>query len=233
MCKVGLGKELGLVRWDRNGKYETGGSIGGLVLGACFQQVGLPFEAGSRWKWIISGVKEKGKHVCMFNRTRITWCLHVLPFGKKPTHVYRLFCKKVGNFFGQNFIMLAFSRQCHAVASAPDDDALRPISLPPLFKHVHRVLPSGISIPWPPLLVGNGRRMLSNRNSFEDSSQATSEGPCRPRAWQCRGLIFKTREKLWSMWKVVCPFQLLENMIRYLHVFFAAFLLCALGPSCF
>ena len=41
-CKVGLGKELGLVRRDRTGKYETSGSIGSLVLCACLQQLGGP-----------------------------------------------------------------------------------------------------------------------------------------------------------------------------------------------
>ena len=49
--------------------------------------------------------------------------------------------------------MLAFSRQCHAVASTPDDDVIRQISLPPLFEHVHRMLSFGINIPWPPLLA--------------------------------------------------------------------------------
>ena len=42
-CMVALGK-LGLVRSDRTGKYDTGGSIGGLVLGACLQQPGGPIR---------------------------------------------------------------------------------------------------------------------------------------------------------------------------------------------
>ena len=87
-------------------------------------------------------------------------------------------------------MMLAFSRQCHAVASTPDDVAFLYVRRhgPPLFEHVHRMLALRVSISWSPLLASKGRRTLSHQNSSGDSLAATSKGPCRPRARQCRGL---------------------------------------------
>ena len=180
MCSAGLRKELGLVRWDRTGKYETGGSFGGLVLGACLQQLRLPFEAGySAGSEELQASSKKGKYVHMHNKTINTAICTYYHMEKSQNTTTDCFCENVGNLFGKSSwcwhsvrrhvmpphqhptMMLLFVRShCHYC-----------------LKHVYSMLSFGVTIPWPPLLASKGRRTLSSLTSFRASSGAASKGP--------------------------------------------------------
>ena len=140
---------------------STGGSIGGLVLGAYLEHGSRGSAGGDE----LQATGKTGKHVCMFNKTRSTAVCTYRHMGKSQHTTTDCVCKKVGNLFGKIF-MLAFSRQCHAVPSTPNDDVfIHPISLPPLFEHVHRMWSFGLASPDHPCWPVKGERYPTETTS--------------------------------------------------------------------
>ena len=92
-------------------------------------------------------VKRENTFICIIKRS-ILLSVRTTIWKKANTRLQTVFVKTYEICSENIFMMLAFSRQCHAVASTPDDVAFLYVRRhgPPLFEHVHRMLALRVSI---------------------------------------------------------------------------------------